>query len=71
MKRYLLFSGSIYYPSGGFQDFISAFDTFPEAQAARQISHAEIPCGWSHIVDLHTLTILEHQEENYPIRSIP
>lgn len=31
MKRYLLFAGSCYYPSGGIEDFIKDFDTKEEA----------------------------------------
>ena len=31
MKRYLLFTFSNYYPSGGFEDYIDIFDTINDA----------------------------------------
>jgi len=69
MKRFLVFSGQSYYPSGGFQDFDSAHDTFEEAQAARQALHSQY--GWSQIADLTTLSIVEYQYENHPTRKEP
>lgn len=33
MKRYLLFAGDIYYPAGGWRDFIGDFDVLDEAKA--------------------------------------
>ena len=32
MKRYLLFGGHVYYPRGGWRDFIGSFDTVEEAE---------------------------------------
>ncbi len=32
MKRYILFGGDDYYPSGGTDDLIGSFDTLQEAQ---------------------------------------
>lgn len=34
LKRYLLFAGSQYYPSGGWDDLKGSFDTLEEAVAA-------------------------------------
>lgn len=31
MKRYLLFGGMRYYPSGGWEDFVNSFDSIDEA----------------------------------------
>lgn len=31
MKRFLLFAGDIYYPVGGWNDFVGAFDSAEEA----------------------------------------
>lgn len=31
MKRYLAFNGSVYYPSGGIDDFLGDFETIEEA----------------------------------------
>ena len=33
-KRFLLFKGEIYYPCGGWDDFVGSFDTANEARAA-------------------------------------
>jgi hypothetical protein len=32
MKRFLLFAGENYYPSGGMEDFINSFDSEQEAK---------------------------------------
>ncbi len=34
MKRYILFCFSAYYPTGGWNDFVGAYDTVEEALAA-------------------------------------
>ena len=55
MKRYLLFSGSDYYPAGGWDDFINSFNTLIEARAAGEESNKEDKdWKWFHIVDLKT-----------------
>lgn len=43
-KRYLLFSGSDYYPEGGTGDFRGSFDTIEEAKAC---DGSWIPTGYS------------------------
>jgi len=48
MKRYLLFGGDNYYPSGGWYDFIDSFDTAAEAQAAAEQEHRT---EWWHVID--------------------
>lgn len=48
MKRYLLFAGYGYYPSGGWDDWIGDFDTVEEAQAAERRG------DWYHIIDTET-----------------
>lgn len=45
MKRYLLFQGSKYYPSGGMRDFAGDYDTVEEALEARGRE------DWYHIYD--------------------
>jgi hypothetical protein len=54
MKKYLLFLGDCYYPSGGWNDFQSSFDTIEEARAA-------VPpnTDWWHIVDSETASEVE------------
>ena len=39
MKRYLLFAGEAYYPNGGIEDFIGAFDTVQEAEVEAQFRY--------------------------------
>lgn len=34
MKRYLLFAGDHYYPSGGIEDYMGDYDTVEEAEIA-------------------------------------
>ncbi len=53
MKRYLLFAGDTYYPSGGWQDFIGSFDTKEGADAQGRI---ELSNGhnWYHVIDAQT-----------------
>lgn len=47
MKRYMLFGGSEYYPLGGFNDFLGAFNSKEDAlsEAIRQ------DCDWYHVID--------------------
>jgi hypothetical protein len=55
MKRYALFLGEFYYPSGGWDDFKNSFDTLDEAiKAALKEDTARAPKNWWHIVDLFT-----------------
>jgi hypothetical protein len=68
MKQFLVFAGESYYPAGGFKDYASAHETFAEAQAARQQCHSRY--GWSHIVDLQKLQIIESQYESNPIQQL-
>jgi hypothetical protein len=58
VKRFVLMGGSIYYASGGFEDYLGSFNTKPEAEAAQAAWHAEKGdmdhYSWSHIGDLET-----------------
>jgi hypothetical protein len=74
MKRYLLFAGDNYYPTGGWEDFICDGDSIEELQALRswgkdlydwelKIDHARWLCEsssgqWLHIVDRDTAEIV-------------
>lgn len=51
MKRYLLFTGYNYYPSGGWDDFNSAWDTLEEAKDAGEVT-VNTGADWAHIVDI-------------------
>lgn len=50
VKRFVLFAGYDYYPSGGWGDFVESFDTAEEARAA-QFANG---CDWKQIIDLST-----------------
>lgn len=54
MKRYLLFSGTTYYPCGGWADFQGDFDTIEEAEKAYRLENPEDEdlFTWMHIFDL-------------------
>lgn len=56
MKRYLLFSGSDYYPSGGWKDFNDSFDSAEEARAKGNSFEPEY--YWYHVVDSQTGQII-------------
>jgi hypothetical protein len=50
IKRYLLFQHAGYYPQGGFEDLVSAHDTFREAfEAETKIVSKD---HWTTIIDL-------------------
>lgn len=53
MKRYLLFTGSTYYASGGWKDFAAASDNL-EALSKSGGSYGQDIFSWWHIVDLTT-----------------
>lgn len=48
MKRYLVFRGDDYYPSGGFKDFKASYDTLEEAVESAKSSSGD----WAHVVDV-------------------
>ena len=58
MKRYLVFAGFNYYPSGGWDDFVDAFSTLEEAQASAISCQSRGESGgsfdWVQIVDCET-----------------
>jgi hypothetical protein len=49
MKRFLLFEGLKYYPSGGVFDFLKDFDTLKEAQ-----SQPKEEIDWQNVLDTKT-----------------
>jgi hypothetical protein len=64
MKRFLLFAGDQYYPSGGWQDFKKSFDTALEAVRAAAGSTKEVDLKtrsweWWQVVDLKTGKMVE------------
>lgn len=63
MKRYWLFYGTVYYPSGGMKDYKGDYDTLEEAKAAF-LKWAEEEWGlpttfaWCHIYDSEVKSII-------------
>lgn len=55
LKRFLLFSGSDYYPGGGWDDFVASFDTLEEAKDRK--SHRD----WNQMVDSETGEAVLHE----------
>lgn len=49
MKRFLVFVGSIYYPSGGMHDFVADYDTLEDAigKANSKVDGY----SWAHVYD--------------------
>lgn len=53
MKRYLVFAGMFYYPSGGGNDYVAGFDTIEDAKNAYAVDS-----DWCHIFDTETERIV-------------
>jgi hypothetical protein len=65
MKRYLVFYGDCYYPSGGINDFIGDFDNIQDCEKAIELKHKENRSdddkwewAWKQIYDTKTKTDL-------------
>lgn len=50
MKRYMVFAGDTYYPSGGFKDFQCDFDVLENAVSFAKEKLGDND-GWAHIID--------------------
>ena len=53
-RRYLLFSGAIDYPQGGWNDFVGSYDSVEEALTTLIKTVPLGLRGWWHIVDTET-----------------
>ena len=52
MKRYLMFCGSTYYPSGGWGDFLGSFDSIEEGKTALLATRkTSREADWWHVID--------------------
>jgi hypothetical protein len=51
IKRYVVFAGYYYYPSGGWSDFKDSFDTLEEAEEMALYFYS-ISKDWVQIIDL-------------------
>ena len=57
MKRFLLFAGDEYYPTGGWGDFISDFDTLEEVK--KDILSGRFYKDWYQIVDTQNKEVVD------------
>lgn len=64
MKKYLLFIGSTYYPSGGVEDFKGDFDSIEEAEKAAKNDKDWISGihSWYQIVEYKTMKIVKENQ---------
>lgn len=59
LKRFLVFGGSRYYPSGGWEDFKGSFDTLEECTKPKDIDGDIYWTDWWHIVDTEAGQIIK------------
>lgn len=71
MKRYLLFSGCDYYPSGGVEDFVRSFES-PKAieQHLRFLDEKDEKPEWSNVLDIVTGTRYSVDRYSYRLKKI-
>jgi hypothetical protein len=62
MRRYLIFAGSYYYPSG-WNDFAGTLDTI--TQCLRRTQDIQDKWVWVEIIDLNTKTVVVRQNRNW------
>lgn len=61
IKRYLIFSGDAYYPSGGWEDFDTSFDDLDEvANYIKKFKGEHFK--WCHVYDTNTNTYVSKEE---------
>lgn len=60
MKRFIVFAGSTYYPTGGWGDMKSSFDTFEEAN---DLVSSVDNYDWFEIVDITTGKVVSTEFE--------
>lgn len=59
LKRFLLFCGADYYPSGGWGDFVGDFETMEEALERKNVINEE----WFQIVDIETAEVVTYRPD--------
>ncbi len=53
MKRYFVFGGLRYYPTGGWRDLVGTTDSLEDATAQAKKYVADNNPGWAHVLDTH------------------
>lgn len=65
MRRFLLFAGSLYYPSGGWEDFVASYDTLLDATVgAAKLDADRYVYMWWQIVDTETMKVVSEHRNN-------
>lgn len=59
-KKYFLFAGYNYYPSGGWRDYKGTYDT--EVECYKFLLSSNDNYDWYHIVDTETMTYVDTNE---------
>ena len=54
--NYIIFSGDVYYPSGGWEDFYDTAESLLDAE--HSYKNAININGWAHVVDMNTKKII-------------
>jgi hypothetical protein len=61
MKRYLVFTGDVYYAGGGWRDLTDSFDDLDQAR----LLASHLPdVRWGHVVDSTTMKIVYERKES-------
>lgn len=60
LKRYLVFAGAAYYPSGGWKDYRAECDSLDEAKAYCDGYMSGDRHYWAHVVETDTHEIVYH-----------
>ena len=64
LKRYLLFGGDNYYPSGGADDLLGDYET---VDLANEDAGNNDSIDWFHVLDIETGEIVSDSEKEKPI----
>lgn len=65
MKPYLVFGGMSYYPNGGWDDYLKAFDDYDKAVAYAIAYAIARELEWVHVVNVVTKGIVFNQGYKY------
>lgn len=71
MKRFALFAYDIYYPNGGWFDFVTTFDTLEEAIVAGRAKAPDPNRQWFHVVDLSEGKMVADGDPAKPVATHP
>lgn len=64
MKRFLVFRGDHYYPSGGWNDFYASYEKVEDALTASESLVTSKAADWSHVIDIETGERITYADED-------